>query len=168
VQVTGPRQANGVESLRRTRRTNRRRAWAVPTRDFLRRFLFRCASVRPATHLGASYGLSSILMRGRERSSKTQILIARQSLLLEEATVNPAGAAFQPELIEFMKSVLEEATVIRSRSFSATADRPNERRVRSIGASAQASPAVRLGRRKRPPFRESAPSVQGFRGVLIR
>jgi hypothetical protein len=47
-----------------------------------------------------------------ERSSKTQILIVRQSLLLEEATVNPAGAAFQPELIEFMKSVLEEATVM--------------------------------------------------------
>ena len=33
-------------------------------------------------------------------------------LLLEEATVNPRGAVFQPELIELMKSVLEDATAM--------------------------------------------------------
>ena len=30
----------------------------------------------------------------------------------EEATVNPRGAVFQPELIELMKSVLEDATAM--------------------------------------------------------
>jgi len=30
----------------------------------------------------------------------------------EEATVNPGGAVFQPELIELMKSVLEDATAM--------------------------------------------------------
>jgi hypothetical protein len=29
---------------------------------------------------------------------------------VEEATVNPGGAVFEPELIELMKTVLEEAT----------------------------------------------------------
>jgi hypothetical protein len=31
---------------------------------------------------------------------------------LEEATVNPRGAVFQPELIELMKAVLEDATAM--------------------------------------------------------
>jgi hypothetical protein len=47
-----------------------------------------------------------------KRSSTTKILFERQSLRLEEATVNPVGATFQPELIELMKLVLEEATVM--------------------------------------------------------
>jgi hypothetical protein len=31
---------------------------------------------------------------------------------LEEATVNPRGAVFQPELIELMKAVLDDATAM--------------------------------------------------------
>jgi hypothetical protein len=39
-------------------------------------------------------------------------MIARQDMLLAEVTVNPTGAVFKPELIELMKSVLEEATAM--------------------------------------------------------
>ncbi|MDB5636567.1 MAG: hypothetical protein JWP51_1475, partial [Bradyrhizobium sp.] len=39
-------------------------------------------------------------------------LIARAGSLGEEATVDPRGAVYQPELIELMKSVLEEATAM--------------------------------------------------------
>jgi hypothetical protein len=36
----------------------------------------------------------------------------REGWLRKEATVNPKGAVFQPELIELMKSVLDDATIM--------------------------------------------------------
>jgi hypothetical protein len=36
----------------------------------------------------------------------------REGRLGKEATVNPKGAVFQPELIELMKSVLDDATIM--------------------------------------------------------